>query len=159
MSTKPADTTSRSFNPASVAGIPSTARDAVNDAFDAMRTWRTEMGENNEKNLKRVIDKMAAAGAALGWPEQITEAARFHLQSMTEMQSQTIDHLISAWEEQLKSPNPMNASPEMFSKLQLLPGSSATAANPLEFWTQVAQQWQKSWSEAMAFWARAGKPH
>jgi hypothetical protein len=29
----------------------------------------------------------------------------------------------------------------------------------MEFWTQFAQQWQKSWSDAMAFWAKAGKSH
>ena len=98
--------------------------------------------------------------------QQIAEAARSQLQGITEMQIKTIDHLMDAWEQQLKSPNPMAASPEMLSKLQSVPGMGgagtwpgAIAANPMEFWTQFAQQWQKSWSDAMAFWAKAGKPH
>jgi ribonuclease D len=150
----------------SVPGLSSKAREAVNDAFDAMSTWRTEIAENSEKNLKRVIDKMALAATALGWPEQIADAARSQLQGITKMQMKAIDHLMDAWEEQLKSPNPMTASPAMLSKLQSFPslgaaGSwpGATSANPLEFWTQFMQQWQKSWMEAMAFWAKAGKPH
>ena len=166
MPTKFAESASRSFNPMSVPGLSSKAREAVNDAFDAMSTWRAELAENSEKNLKLVIDKMAAAAAALGWPEQIAEAARSQLQAITEMQTKAIDHLMDAWEEQLKSPNPMAASPAMLSKLQSFPGfggagswPGATSANPLEFWTQFMQQCQKSWTDAMAFWAKAGKPH
>jgi hypothetical protein len=82
------------------------------------------------------------------------------------MQTKALDHLMDAWEEQLKSPNPMTASPAMLSKLQSFPGfggagswPGATSANPLEFWTQFMQQCQKSWTDAMAFWAKAGKPH
>ena len=79
---------------------------------------------------------------------------------------------MDAWEEQLKLPNPMTASPSaMLSKLKTLPsfGSAAgwpganafpiVATNPLQFWVQFAEQWQKSWTEAMTFWTKAGKPH
>jgi hypothetical protein len=166
MATKFAESTPRNFNPMSVPGLSSKAREAVNDAFDAMSTWRAEVAENSEKNVKRVIDKMAVAAAALGWPEQIVDAARSQMQALTEMQTKAIDHLMDAWEEQLKSPNPMTASPVMLSKLQSFPsfgaaGSwpGATSSNPLEFWTQVAQQCQKSWTDAMAFWVKAGKLH
>jgi hypothetical protein len=30
--------------------------------------------------------------------------------------------------------------------------------NPMQFWMQLAEQWQKAWADAMAFWAKAGKP-
>jgi hypothetical protein len=30
------------------------------------------------------------------------------------------------------------------------------AMNPMQFYMQFAQQWQKSWAEAMAFWSKAG---
>jgi hypothetical protein len=57
----------------------------------------------------------------------------------------------------------------MLSKLKSLPGVSPAgswpsanalvATNPMQFWMQCAEQWQKAWTEAMAFWARAGKPN
>jgi hypothetical protein len=33
------------------------------------------------------------------------------------------------------------------------------AANPFQFWIQLAEQWQKAWADAMAFWVKAGKQH
>ena len=99
----------RSFNPMSVPGLTNEVREAVNGALKAMSTWRNDIAETSEKNGKRVIEKMAAAAAALGWPEQIVDAARAQMQSIVEMQIQTLDHTMDAWEEQLKLPNPMTA--------------------------------------------------
>jgi hypothetical protein len=61
----------RDFKPMSVPGLEKEVRDAVNAALKAMSTWRNEIADTNEHNGKRVIEKMAAAAAALGWPEQI----------------------------------------------------------------------------------------
>jgi hypothetical protein len=165
VATKSAESSARNFNLSSIPGLSSKAKEAVNDAFNAMSAWRTETAESSEKNIKQVIDKMAVAAAALGWPEQIADAVRAQLQGITEMQIKTIDHLMDVWEVQLKSPNPMTASPEMFSKLQA-PSVAATGTwpggmptNPLEFWSQFAQQTQKSWTDAIAFWAKASKPN
>jgi hypothetical protein len=59
----------------------------------------------------------------------------------------------------------------MLSKLKSLPsfgpagswpnaGAFQTATvNPFQFWVQTAEQWQKAWADAMAFWIKAGKPH
>src|SRR5262247_1002445 len=88
----------RSFNLTSIPGLSNKAREAVNAAIDAMSTWRIEAAENSEENSKEVIDKMAAAAAALGWPEQIVDMARTQMQSITEMQTKTIDHMMDAWE-------------------------------------------------------------
>jgi len=172
MQNESAGVTSRSFSPTSVPGLSNKAREAVNAAFDAMSTWRNETAHTSEKNSKQVIDKMAAAAAALGWPEQIVDMARTQMQSITEMQTKTIDHMMDAWEEQLKLPNPMSASPSaLLSKLKSFPafGSAGSwpgadafqmaAMNPLRFWTQFAEQWQKSWAETMTAWTKAGKPH
>ena len=53
----------------------------------------------------------------------------------------------------------------MLSKLKSLPGVSPAgswpsanalaATNRMQFWMQWAQQWQKAWTDAMAFWAKA----
>jgi hypothetical protein len=157
----------RTFNPTSIPGLSNQARDAVNAAFEAMSAWRKETVETSEKHSKLVIGKMATAAAALGWPGEIVDAARTQMESVSEMHIQAIDHIMNAWEQQLKLPNPMTASPSaMLSQLKSLPGfgpsrglSSANALagmNPFQFWTQMAEQWQNSWTNAMTFWSRAG---
>ena len=158
-----ADAKARNFNPMSVPGLSEEARNAVNAAFDAMSAWRTETAQNSEKNSEKVIEKMAAAARALGWPEQIVDATRTQLQSITKLQIQTMDRMMDAWEEQLKSP--MGSPSAMLSKLQSMPSMSPigtwptgeavqpAATNPLQVWMQVTQQWQKAWADAMNSWA------
>ena len=152
---------SSKFDPMAVPGLSGEARDAVNAAFDAMSTWRTETVSNSEKNLEQVIEKMAAAARALGWPEQIVDATRSQLQTLTKTQIQLIDQLTDTWEEQIKSPNPS----AMLSKLKSLSGfgpavswpnvADVSAMNPMQFFTQFVEQWQKAWSEALTFWTKA----
>jgi hypothetical protein len=151
---------SRDFNSMSVAGLSDEARQAVNTAFNAMSAWRIDIANSNEKNSEQVIEKMAAAARALGWPEQIVDATRAQLQSITKMQIQMMDHMMDVWEEQIKSPNPMTAPSAMLSKLKSLPSVPAgtwpnadafagAAMNPMQFWVQWAEQCQKAWAEAV----------
>ncbi len=68
-----------------------------------------------------------------------------------------IDQMMDAWEEQIKSPDPS----AMLSKLKPLssfgPAGSwpnfgdVSTMNPMQF----VEQWQKAWSDAMAFWTKA----
>jgi hypothetical protein len=151
------------FNPMSVPGLSAEARKAANAAFDAMSTWRTETINNSEKSIEQVIEKTAAAARALGWPEQIVDATRAQMQSVTKMQIQTMDQMMDAWEEQIKSPNPS----AILSKLNSLPGFGRTGSssnadlmatlNPFQFYMQFAEQWQKTWGNAMAFWTKVGR--
>src|SRR6201982_3403843 len=156
MENKYAEVSPRNFNPTWAPRLSDEARKAVNDAFDAMSAWRIEAAKNNERNSEQVIEKLAAAARALGWPEQIVDASRAQMQSITKMQIQTMDQMMDAWEEQIKSPNPMTASPSaMLLKLKPLPSISPAgswpnadtfqmaAMNPMQFWMQVADQWQK----------------
>ncbi len=76
----------REFNPMSVAALPKEARDGVNAALKALTTWRNEIAAVNERNGKRVVDQMAEAASALGWPEQVVSAARTQLQSIADVQ-------------------------------------------------------------------------
>lgn len=161
-------TETRNFNPVSVPGLTNEAREAVNAALKAMSTWRNELVETSEKNGKRVSEKMFAAAAALGWPQQIVDAARTQMQSIAEMQIKTMDQVMDTWEEQLKLPNPMASPSAMLSKLRSLPGFAAAGSwppadvfqqNPLQFWMQFAEQWQKSWAQAMTSWGAATKVH
>jgi hypothetical protein len=170
MPSKFAEVTTRNFNPISAPELSDEARNVVNAAFNAMSTWRIETVNNSEKSSEQVIEKMSAAARALGWPEQMVYASRVQMQSITKMQIQAMDQMIDAWEEQIKSPNPMTASPSaMFSKPKSLPSFGSTvswpnadafqkaAINPLQFYMQFVEQWQKAWADAMAFWAKAGK--
>jgi hypothetical protein len=160
----------RNFNPISAPGLTAETREAVNAALKAMSTWRNELVEINEKNGKRVIETMASAATALGWPKQIVDAARTQMQTIAETQIKVMDQVTDAWEEQLKLPNPKTASPSaMLSKLKSLPGFAPTgglpfadafqngALNPLQFWMQFVEQSQKSWTQAMTSWGQFPK--
>jgi hypothetical protein len=160
MPSKFAEATSRNFNPKWAPELSDEARKAVNAAFDAMSTWRTETVDNFET----VIDKMAAAARALGWPQQIVDATHAQMQDVIKMQVQTTDQLMDAWEEQIKSPSSSSA---ILSKLQSIssfspagswPVAQLVAFNPFGVYMQIAQQWQKTWSDAVGVWANANKP-
>jgi hypothetical protein len=65
----------------------------------------------------------------------------------------------------------MTVPSAMLSKLKSLPSISPAgswpnvdtlpmaAMNPVQFWMQFAEQWQKVWAAAMGFGIRASKPH
>jgi hypothetical protein len=157
----------RNFNSMSVPGLSDETRQAVNEAFDAMSAWRIETAKSSEKNSEQVIEKMAAAARSLGWPEQIVDATRAQLQSITKMQIQMMDDMMDVLEEQIKSPNPMTAPSAMLSKLKSLSGVptgtgphadafAGKAMNPMQFWVQWAEQWQKAWADAMGAVSGAG---
>ena len=157
------DETRNRFDSVSVPGLSGRAQDAVNAALEAMSNWRSEVAENSEKNIKRVIGKMATAAAELGWPDQIVDTARTQLQNLAEMQIKTMDQMMDAWEEQLKMPN---ASPSaMANKLKSAPLGAWPGADafqvgmttPLQFWMTFAGQWQKAWTDMMTTWTKAGK--
>ena len=159
MATEFLETKPRDFNPMSVSGLTKEARDGVNAALKSMSDWRNELADTNKRNGKRVLEQMAAAASALGWPEQVVDAARTQLLSIAEIQIKTMDQLMDAWEEQIKLPNPMSASPSaMLSKLSSLPGLGSTQApaNPIQLWMQFAEQWQRTWTDAIGAW---GKRH
>src|SRR5262249_14463624 len=110
--------------------------------------------KNSEKNSEQVIEKMAVAAQALGWPERVVDSIRAQMQSITKMQIQTMDHMMDAWEEQIKSPNPT----AMLSKLTSLPGISPTGSwpnapglgtTPRHFGMRWVEQWKKAGADAM----------
>ena len=129
----------------SIPGLSNEAREAVNAAFDAMSTWRTETVQSSEKNLEQVIEKMAAAGRALGWPQQIVDATRSQMQTMTKMQIQMMDHTTEVWREQIKS-WPSRSPPDNWLDAEAF---KAMSVNTAQFWTRMGEQWQKNWAQMM----------
>jgi hypothetical protein len=143
----------------STAKLSGEVREAVNAAFDAMTTWRTEVAKINEKNTTKVIEKVTEAARALGWPGQIVDATRQQMQTLNKMQLQTIDGMMTAWDEQIKSPHQSSA---LLSRLNSLPNFGLAAGangdvNPFAIYMQLAEQWQKAWMDGLAVMTRAGK--
>ena len=166
------------------AQLPEETRKALVAAFDAMAAWRNDMVAANEKAGGAALDRMSQAATALGWPAQIIDSTREQMQGVTRMQAQMIDKMMDAWEEQIKSPNPMADFPTaMMNKLKSMPGMqgmpgmpgmpgmgampgfpgmpqmpgmeafSGMMTNPMQFWMQMGEQWQKNWARAMQTWA------
>lgn len=143
------ETKPRAFNPVDASRLTKEALEGANAALKALATWRNEIADTNQKNGERVIDQMAVTAKTLGWPPQVVDTARTQLKGAADIQVKAMDRMIDAWEEQLKLPNPMTASPSvMLSKLTSLPGLTATpSANPIEVWMKLAEQWQGAWAE------------
>ena len=155
------------FDPTSIPGLSNKAREAATALFQAIAAWQDEIANLDERHTRHVLDRMATAAAALGWPKQIVDAARAQMQGITEVQTRAMEQIRGAWEEQLKLPNPSAAAPDaMLSKLKSMPGfgtagawpsgawpnadafqSAATA--PLAFWMDCGKQWQKLWTESL----------
>lgn len=145
---------------------------AVIQAFDAMSNWRAELAEMGEKNSNAVFDKMAEAAKSLGWPTDFVELSRKQMQSASKLQIQAVDQVMDVWEKQVKAlgtpgqfpnfPNFSNVSgfggsvPQFpGSTIPGMPDFAAGAANPIQFWMQAAEMWQKGWQQAMSTWMDA----
>jgi hypothetical protein len=158
----------RKFRSIAIPGLSNKAQEAVNAALDAMSTWRNEAAKTGEKNGMEVVEKMAVAAKALGWPEQVVDAVRMQIQSATEIQIRTMDQIMDVWEEQLKLPDPAAASSSMLSKLNsaanfgpagAMPSfGDLASSNPMQVWLQFIAQWQKVWAEAATSLVKGGKP-
>ena len=151
--------------------LSSAARQSVTGAFDALEQWRDEIFSANERHLTKVLDQVAAAQRAMGWPDQYTTAAREHLMKASKMQTHMIDQVMDAWERQLKSPNVPSGLPEAF-KFQTSPffGSAFTdpmsemmrlqemTLAPFKLWIQAAELWQRNWADVMSGSAESRPP-
>jgi hypothetical protein len=84
------------------------------------------------------------------------------MQALAKMQTQTMDHMIGAWEEQMNSPSAPSAILAKLRSVPTLPvGSWPGAAlshmtNPFAAYMQLTQQWQKVWADAVAPWMKGG---
>lgn len=159
------------------AGLSDEARKAMNNAFDALSDWRNEIASTAEKNSSIVFDRMGAAAKAMGWPSDFVDMTRQQMQSTSKMQLQMMDQIMDVWEQQMKSPGSpvslskssgLGAFPGAFSGMggaQSFPGftafpgfdMSSMPTNPMQFWMQAAEMWQKSWQQAMSAWLDAAQ--
>lgn len=139
--------------------LPPEARDAINAVFDALAAWRDEVGASTERYSETVLDNMAAAARALGWPKELVEASRQQLTQASKTQIQMIEQLLDAWQKQLASP----ASDQFMAQLRPLSGVGfgmpETLTAPLDFWMKTAELWQRNWQSALSTWTNQSSRH
>jgi hypothetical protein len=134
--------------------IPRETREAIKAVFDALSEWRDEVSTSTERYSETVLDKMAAAARALGWPKELVDSSHKQLVQASKAQMHMIDQMMDAWEKQLTAP----ASDQFLAQLRVLPTAGfGGASDPFGFWTQAAEQWQRNWASAMSMWT-AGLP-
>jgi len=145
-------------------GLPREAREAIEAVFDALSAWRDEVGASTERYSEMVLDKMVAAARALGWPTELVEASNKHLAQASKMQMHVIDQLMDTWQKQLTSPT----ADQFMTQLRTLPGAGfgltpEAMSNPLGFWMQAAEMWQRNWESALSMWGNptsgSSRPH
>lgn len=151
--------------------MPEDARKAAKAAFKALTQWRDDMASANERYSKTVLDQMADAGRAMGWPPNAIDATRDQIQNASQMQLQMMDNMMEAWSDQINSPTAAMPTPndfmEQLQKMQasmMTPGSSAFSAMPgvgglsgmsmapFQMWMQAAEMWQRNMASAMSMW-------
>lgn len=144
-------------------GLDAKSQEAFDAAFKAMSDWRDELRGVTELHGTRTFDRLAQAAKAVGWPETVLDTTKQQLLQASRMQADMIDHMMKAWQEQLKSPG---RPPDLLSTItqqmaSMTPPQSPQMADfamgPAQFWMQATAMWQKSFSDAMAAWT-GGKP-
>jgi len=139
--------------------LPREAREAIEAVFDALSKWRDEIGASTERYSETVLDKMADAARALGWPKELVDASHKHLMQASKAQMQTIDQLMDVWKKQLTAP----AADQFMAQLRAFPGAgfgAMPASSPFDFWMQAAETWQRNWQSALSMWTSgASRPH
>ena len=138
--------------------LPRDAREAIEAVFDALSKWRDEIGASTERYSETVLDKMADAAEALGWPKELVDASHKHLTQASKAQMHLIEQMMQTWEKQLTSPT----ADQFMAQLRTFPtmGLGATPSTPLDFWMQAAEMWQRNWESALSMWTSgSSRPH
>lgn len=144
---------SSSPNSRATQNLPRETREAIKAVFDALSEWRDEVSTSTERYSETVLEKMAAAARALGWPKELVDASHKHLVQASKAQMHIIDQLMDAWEKQLTAP----ASDQFIAQLRTLPTAGfgitpEAMSNPFGFWMQAAETWQRNWTSALSMW-------
>ena len=95
---------------------------------------------------------MAAAATAMGWPKEVVEASRKRFEQASKMQTNMIDQLMDAWQEQLKSPmpGPFNVQLPPFPVMGFGASQNSTfQIAPVQVWMEAAEAWQRNWASAL----------
>ena len=134
------------------------SRQALTSAFEALEQWRDEIFSANDRCLTKVLDQMAAAHRAMGWPDHVTTSAREQLVKASKVQTHMIDQVMDAWEQQLKSQRgpdalkfqvPAFSVPPFADPVSEMMRLGEMTLVPFKLWIQAAEAWQRNWAAAM----------
>ena len=155
-------------------GFDAETRKAFSAVFDAMSSWRDDLSTLTERNSDAVFDKMSVAAKKIGWPDNLVDATRQQMQQASKIQLHMLDQIMDTWQQQINNPQAMMNPAEFMKNMQQWPGMQMTdnpftsnafpsmgsmpTGNPMEFWMQAAEMWQKSWTSAMEMWTK-GPPN
>ena len=147
-----------SLNSRATQNLPREAREAIKEVFDALSEWRDEVSKSTEHHSETLLDKMAAAARALGWPKELVDASHKQLMQASKAQMHMIDQMMDAWEKQLTAP----ASDQFMAQLRTLPNAGFgvmpdAMSNPFGFWMQAAETWQRNWELALSMWTSGSR--
>jgi hypothetical protein len=154
-----------------IVNIDNKTTEAFKGAFDAMTKWRDEIASSSERHGQQVFDKLGVAAKAAGWPDSLNDATKSQLMQATKMQTGMIDHMVKAWQTQLKSPASQN---QFLGSLTQVPGTQVPgtqvpgihdtvkpidltnlALAPTQLLIQSMELWRKNWTDAMSLWSSA----
>jgi hypothetical protein len=148
------------FEVQSLASLNNEARQAVTVALDSLVHWRNEIVAANERWLTKVLDQVADAHRALGWPEQVTRVAKENILQASMVQSHVIDQAMDAWQQQLKSQDARSGMPRFIFQAPApsqftVPASeimrfSEMTLVPFKLWIEAAETWQRTWITAVS---------
>jgi hypothetical protein len=148
---------SKSEHKSRTSNLDEKAMDAFDEAFEAMAQWRDDINELTEKHGDAAFQKLTVAARAVGWPDSVIESTKMQLTQASKMQSDMIDHMMTAWQEHLKAPaSPAKLMGTISSNPLRQAGANPDLTNfalaPTQFWMQATAMWQKSWTDAMQAW-------
>jgi hypothetical protein len=114
----------------------------------------------NERSLAKVLDRVTDAHRALGWPEQVTVAAKEHFLKASKIQSHMIEQAMDVWQQQLKSQTVRSGVPGFIFQTpasaqftmpvsEMMRFGEMTLA-PFKLWIEAAETWQRTWMIAMS---------
>ena len=157
---KPHSRATRTLAAEKLTSLSNEARQAVAAAFDAFEHWQLEILAANERCLTKSLDQLTNAHRALGWPEQVTDAAKEHFLKASNIQLQMIEQAMDLWQQQLKA---QNARPGASGPQLQVPTASQFAIptsammrfgemtlTPFKLWVEAAQAWQRAWIAAVS---------
>jgi cellobiose-specific phosphotransferase system component IIA len=138
------------------------ARQAVATALSALSQWRNETFTANDRCLTKVLEEIANAHRALGWPDHVAAAAKEHVLKASKVQTSMIDQAMDVWEQQLQSESTYSGPPGSPFQVpahsqsvfnipvpEMIRVSDMTLAS-FKLWMQTAATCQRNWIAAMS---------
>ena len=126
------------------------------------------------KVVPSMLIEIDVPAAELFETDNLVDATRQQMQQASKIQLHMLDQIMDTWQQQINNPQAMMNPAEFMKNMQQWPGMQMTdnpftsnafpsmgsmpTGNPMEFWMQAADMWQKSWTSAMEMWTN-GPPN